>query len=862
MDSRSRLLCFCALALVTACSDGTGPGRESATDIALEQPVAGRLAAGETARYRFRAGAVVALAARVLVAQGTVSLRVTDSVAAQLVPAVPALGPDTAWKGTGYAHVASGTLLTVEVTAGTGGADYQVKLIGVRTTPETHTALLVADDTVDDEFLDDPNDVDVFDFVPQAGIEYVLFAQGPAQDVGVVPGVDIFRSDYPESWGTYSLDLNAADLEATRLYLAHAPVTYRFRVRGVRSTGTATAFQPVPYRLVVKRINFAPEKVPRLVVPNVTVSGEAIDHVGDVDDFAFYAAAGDEFNLFFQSLSSSPGTAFSAELYRGAVKLQGLTSGALLDTVLRSHVSGRFAPAGPDTFGIRVTAPDGAGGLPRGPYRFQLYRVNRAPEDVPATGFAIGGDVIGERIDDLGDVDEFTMTVPSDTFGVVYVWQPSATIRPGDADKALILTVLDPATGRVVGQSSGLAFGASDSAKGTGMMRLKAGAYTVRVEGAASHVAAFTGAYGIASGAFDTLPETRPALMAIGDTAVETIDPPADEDHYRFRGAKWQPVNMCLQFTGSADEGTFWAVVESPIPSEYFLFSVAAPGPSSSQCQYQTGRFTLPADTVYGVVVYLDPGGRLPRQHGQYRLAVLPYPVTPEAAAPDLVPGDSVTSERLDELGDVDEFRVTAPPGAELQTWIAGSGGLRVDALHAGTMDSVRSTVSYQAGAVLGRVTVPSDGQLRLRFYEPRLFGCGGDCGFHVVGPYSFWVRAVNRAPESLPAAIAVGDTVEGEALGYEGDIDEFVFSGAAGDTVQAYLQFPTGFLSYTGARLDVVAPDGSVLATVSGGNPTPTLETLSTGRFRLPVTGSYIVRIQGNDDRLGTGAYRFRLAR
>jgi len=862
MASRSPLLCACALAAATACSESTGPRGPSARDIALEQLVTGTLAAGDTLLYRFRSAAAVAVAARVLVEQGDVSLLVTDSAGTALVPFVARLGPDTIWKGTAYAHIAGGTLLMLRVAAGAGGAAYQVHLIGVRTTPEGHAAILVADDTVDDEFIDDGNDVDLFEFVPQPGVEYVFFAEGPTRDVGMILGVDIFRSDYPESWGTFSLKLDAADFEATRLYLAHAPVRYHFRVQGVRFTGSVASLGPVPYRLVVKTINFTPEKAQRLLVTDDTISGEAIDHVGDVDDFAFFAKAGDEFNLFFQSQSSSPGTAFSADLYRDTVRVQSLVSGVQQDTF---HVSGRFAPAGPDTFRLRISAPDGYAGLPRGPYRFQLYRVNHGPEDVAQTTFALGGGVTGERINVLGDVDEFTMTVPADTFGVVYLWESGASTRPNDPNKALQLSVVDPRSDQTLGGATA-PFGGADSVGGGGKMRLAAGTYRVHVAGASSRPPGFTGAYGIASGAFDTLPETRPALLAIGDTAVETISPPGDEDHYRFRGNEGQPVNLCLQFTGSPDEGTFNAFAESPVPWAPLSIGVGAPGPSTSLCTYQSHRFTLPADTVYSVIVSSNTRGTLPQTHGQYRLAVLPYPVTPETAPAGILPGDTVTTERLDEPGDVDEFQLTAPPGTEFQTWFvnAASGTLRLDALYPGTTDTLRTWMSWYPVTVFGRVRVPPAGRVSLRFYEPRVNDAfGGDQGTHAVGPYSFWVRAVNRAPESASAAIAVGDTIQGESLDYEGDIDEFRFAGTAGDTVQGYLQFPAGYIGIPGVRLDVVAPSGSVLGTVSGWNATDHLEDMTTGRFRLPVKGTYTVRVLANDDRqeASVGAYRFQIA-
>lgn len=859
MVSRSLLLSVAAVLVAGACRESTGPRGPSVQDVTLFQVVPGKLEAGDTAFYRLRSASALGVAAQVLVQQGGVSLYVTDSAGDALVPSVTGLAPDTCWKGSAYAHMAPGSLLKVGVIAGSAGAAYQVQLIGVQEGPETHSAVLVADDTVDDEFLDDPNDIDVFTFAPQPGNEYVFFAQGPTKDVGLIPAVDIFRSDWLNMPGTYTLELDPADFEANRLYLAHAPVTYSFRVRQAKLTGTVANPWPVPYRLVVKKINYAPEHVPALLTSNDTVSGEAIDHVGDVDDFKFYAAAGDEFNLSFQSLSSSYGTAFWVGWIRGADTVP-LLDGVQQDTF---HVTGRFAMPGPDTFRLRISAPDGYAGLPRGPYRFQLYRINHAPEDVSQTTFALGGGITGESIDVLGDVDEFTMTVPADTFAAVYLWEPGASARLNDVNKAVQALIIDPSTGKTIANPTA-PYGGTDSVASTGMMRLKAGTYRVRVFGTRSQPPAFTGPYSIASAAFDTLPENRPALLALGDTAVDSVNPREDEDHYRIPLQAGQPVNVCLSYAGPA-EGTYSVDVFAPQVWPWYQVSFWAPAPGSPQCQYQTRRFTPALDGVYSIVVHSNGGG-VPDRHGPYRLAALPYPVTPETAPADVRPGDSVTTEKMDEPGDVDEFHLMAPPGTVFQTWIANytNGMLQVQALYSGTVDTLKTWATYYPVTVFGRVTVPASGQVNLRFFEQRSTGDYGILnGLGVVGPYTFWTRAVNRSPESVPAAIAIGDTIQGEKLDYEGDIDEFTFADTAGDSVQTYLQFPNGYIGIPGVRLDVVAPDGTVLGTVSGWNPTDHLEDMTTGRFRLPVTGTYTVRVQAVNDRqeASVGAYRFQVA-
>jgi len=852
MIPRTALAGIAMVAAALACSESTSPRGPSVQDVAINQFVTGKLAAGDSSLYRFRSSGFLALSARILVEQGGVSLSVADSTGAALLPSVAGLGADTAWKATAYAHLVAGGTFMLHVVAGTAGAEYQVRLVGTSLAPEKHASVLVANDTVADEFLDDPNDEDRFTFAPQPGHEYVLFAQGSMQDTSVIVGIDAFPSNgLPASIG---LTLTPADFELNRLYLQPAPVTYTFLVRGLRSTGVPSA-GPLPYRFVVREINRAPEKTPALLT-NDTIS-EAIDYVGDVDEFKFYADSGDEFNLSFRSLVQ-PSTPLTVDLFRGAGSL------ALLyvehpDTF---HVTGRFAPLGPDTFGLRVAAPDGGAGLPRGPYRFQFFRINHAPETAGST-FPLGGGVTGERIDPLGDVDDFTMTVPADTFGAIYLWEPGASTRADDINRGVQALVIDPRTGNTTATIA--PFGGMDSVATSGMMGLKAGTYRVRVFGTRSQPPGFTGPYGIASAAFDTLPENRPALMAIGDTAVDSVNPRQDEDHYRIPLQAGQPVNVCLSYAGPADQGSYSVDVFAPQVWPWYQVSFGAPAPGSPQCQYQTRRFTPAVDGFFSIVVH-SSGGGMPDRHGPYRLAALPYPVTPETAPSDIQPGDSVTTEKMDETGDVDEFHLIAPPGTVFQTWIANytNGMLQVQALYPGTVDTLKTWATNYPVTVFGRVTTPASGQVNLRFFEERPVGDYGILrGLGVVGPYTFWTRVVNRAPESVPAAIAIGDTIQGEKLDYEGDIDEFTFADTAGDTVQAYLQFPNGFIGIPGVRLDVVAPDGTILGTVSGFNPTTNLEDMTTGRFRLPVTGTYTVRVQPVNDmqEASVGAYRFRVA-
>jgi hypothetical protein len=54
------------------------------------------------------------------------------------------------------------------------------------------------------------------------------------------------------------------------------------------------------------------------ITPGDTISGEAIDLPGDVDEFTFSGVAGEEFNTFFQAENGSPETSLQLDVVDGA----------------------------------------------------------------------------------------------------------------------------------------------------------------------------------------------------------------------------------------------------------------------------------------------------------------------------------------------------------------------------------------------------------------------------------------------------------------------------------------------------------------------------------------------------------------
>src|SRR5207302_2056867 len=132
------------------------------------------------------------------------------------------------------------------------------------------------------------------------------------------------------------------------------------------------------------------------------------------------------------------------------------------------------------------------------------------------------------------------------------------------------------------------------------------------------------------------------------------------------------------------------------------------------------------------------------------------------------------------------------------------------------------------------------------------------------TGAYRVYLYAIDRRPEHLPSAITPGDTVTGEDIGLPGDVDEFTFDGAAGAEFNVFLQGQNG-LPNTRVQVEVLDGAGRVLLTAeSAGNDTSLLRQL-TGRFALPGTGTYRLRVSGLESYGGEhyrGPYRLFLYR
>src|SRR5205823_6107556 len=184
----------------------------------------------------------------------------------------------------------------------------------------------------------------------------------------------------------------------------------------------------------------------------------------------------------------------------------------------------------------------------------------------------------------------------------------------------------------------------------------------------------------------------------------------------------------------------------------------------------------------------------------------------PEHRAAAMPAGSEVRGERIDRAGDVDEFTFAASAGAEFDAFVQAPRAVQLEvAPVAGLVFAVATSSSADTGLfthATGRFQAPVAGT-----YVVRVTGTAPS-QIADTGAYRLFLYPIDRRPEHVGAAITPGDTISGERIDLPGDIDEFTFSGVAGEEFNTFFQGENGSPE-TSLRLDVVDGAGTVLRPV-----------------------------------------------
>jgi hypothetical protein len=346
-------------------------------------------------------------------------------------------------------------------------------------------------------------------------------------------------------------------------------------------------------------------------------------------------------------------------------------------------------------------------------------------------------------------------------------------------------------------------------------------------------------------------PEQVPARFTLGDTiAGETLETIADLDQFVFAGQAGQEVIGYAQALAGPTGARLALNIGQP--------GVTSVGGDSSLELQATGRFLLPATQDYTAMIraagdlFLNPPG----YHGTYQFQVRTIDHAPESVPAAVVLGDTVSGERLDYVGDIDEFSLPGGGGREINVFLQGTSGgpadnFVLDVRNPGDTSFQTRTISDGASAGLltnatGRFTVPSVGSgpvLRIRGEWDRYV-------FADRGPYHLFVYPVNRAPEHVSVSVAIGDSV-GEDIELPGDVDEYILTLPDSALVNYVLWRQTA--QSTGAvQLEITGPDSGTPPTgIAVSGPAGSVAGTGVG-LRLP--GTYQLRVSGSGS--GDGGY------
>jgi hypothetical protein len=720
--------------------------------------------------------------------------------------------------------------------------------------PEHRAEAVATGQEITGESIDRAGDVDEFTFTAAAGAELNVFFQASRYLVlEIAPAGGSQLATATSSGADTALTAHST----SRFTLAQAG-GYVVRIGGAQIDSLTDVGS---FRFLLYPINRAPEHVAAAIVPGDTVAGEAIDRDGDIDEFTFFAVAGQPFNAFIQATDGSAQTRLRLQVVDADGTVVGSVESDGAAPTLLGQLTGRVTMRTTGVHRLRVMGGDFAASRSTGPYRLFLYPVNRRPESRPDT-LILGDSVFGESIDFPGDLDIFSVIVPDSTGANLRVELSSASVDP-----SLFAQVATASGVPVIGAQS---VGVGQSGI-SGRFHLDPGSYTVRVDGSQyAGQSRLRGSYRLWLYQFSDRPELTRDTVAVGDTvAGETISPIGDSDAFHFFGVRGQHVNVMLQGLVTGGNGNFELFMDGPGTAFFPLVVLGSALYSPALSATQTLRYELPGTGWYHATVSAGP---TLGDTGAYRFAVVPVPVPPEHGGAALAVGDSVTNEAIDFPGDWDEFVLTGTPNQEVGILFATSVNCCVFpsllARDSVTGDTLAITIG-QNTRFAGPFRIPVGGKVGVGVFESGSTYNRGPCfdaacGFGFTGSYSVKVTAINRAPESVPSAYVLGDTVRTEAIAEIGDIDEYTVTATPGETLRFFFSLrapPQGL----GLSPTIVDPGTGTVLLGTGFTATGQSFFEIGAGVVVPAIGHLMIRVRGGgyyEDPLGTAPYQFVLRR
>ena len=853
------LAAFLGVSLVaSACDNPFAPKRSGPAPLAFGSVAEGDVSRGGTRSFRLPVHAGQLFVVYLDATGDSVVLRMSDPRGAPVVVVRHnGRAPEAGWHPPVQADADGEYRIEVTTPAGSNGAEFTLAPTLVLPAPEQAAAIVQLQDTID-ERIDHPTDLDEFIVELQADQEVNVFLQKPGTGGLLlatvmrppIPGVPAEANGIAAAWVE---EVATDELEARATGNFRAPVagTYRIRVENAAGRLPYTG----AYRLQVRAIDRGPERAGALVVGD-TLAGEAIDHVGDVDEYVLRGAPGAQYNVYLEGTGAPPHTA-RVSVLAGTTLLRQSTSRESDGHLLRNPAGTFTMPAAGDVM-LRVDGTQNRFGLFRGAYRLLVQQIDSAPETpVPALPSAVP---FTGAIEPHGDVDDYHFVLASAS-------EVGVLARPEGPPISSVLARVVDAAGVV--RQPGL---------------LPAGSYRLRVSAHGSGTReTYRGPYEAVLAVAQPAPETAATDLALGDTVrVEASAWPVDVDRFTLRSAGTDTLRLYLRREPADSMWTRTVTISDAATGDLVLSDAQA----WSKLRLPAVRLDMAPGATYTVSIQATTRHWAPGTASPYVLAVERASSAPESAAAVHVGGDTVR-EAIDFPGDIDVFTIRGTPGQRvtLRTEFPVTNFSPV--FFVSVIDPAIGNVLAESSDEIYTghtppVAFPASGELRVRVCAADEFSrecrvpevCGPSAWAHLcpdgsvpVRPYSFVIHSVDPQPERRSSAFAVGDTVSG-MLEHPFDVDEFTFQAAAGDRIVLQAQWLTDlFTEYentwqSGIMLTLV--DGTTRKGVIGLQVLeldPELELNFAGPLLLPSTGTYIVRVSTNYDQ-DYGAYRFRVIR
>jgi hypothetical protein len=604
------------------------------------------------------------------------------------------------------------------------------------------------------------------------------------------------------------------------------------------------------YRFMVYAIDQAPELVPDHFTLGDTVIGESINPMVDQDSFSVHGDSGQEIVAVAEALGPAGSGSVSLTVIDPALNsFFGYVIADAGTSVART--TGRLRLSGSHDYRFFVSSVT-SNQYPRyrGPYRFWSYIVNRAPEH-RAAAIPFNVEIRDERLDQAGDVDEFTFQANAGTDFNAFVQGSERTFQLEVARRgaAPFAAATSQASDTALFAHATNRFHITD-----------AGTYVLRATGSQSYQVADTGAYRLYLYAIDPKPEHVSATITPGDTvAGEEIELPGDVDEFTFTGVAGEEFNAFLQAQNGRPETRLWLDVLDHTGT--VLRRAESFGSDTSLLRQAGGRFALPGSGTYRLRVSEAQIVGAFDYRCPYRLFLYRVNRHPESSPATLAFGDSVSSEATDVPGDVDEFRVRVPDSSGANVAFAleyqpVGGSLTVQLIDSTTGQVLVSRTAYDTTrGALGRLLLGPGTNILRADGNPY-----GDPSF-VQGRYRLWFYRFGYGPEVAADTFMIGDTVSSESVEPWGDDDQFHFYGVKGQHVNLMLQ---GLAAPTNGWFQamVTPPPGATVNPylfLNSGTAAGALEDHQTTRVELPGTGWYTFELNGGGGSdVERGPYRF----